>query len=60
MTTQPEPGAFFGIGIIAGTIVWVTVFTAMSYLQEKDLEKIAIQHHAAHYDPQTGDFTWNQ
>ena len=20
----------------------------------------AIQHHAAHYDPQTGAFTWNQ
>jgi hypothetical protein len=42
------------------TIVGVTIglFIGSSGVA-KDGEKAAIQHGAAHYDPKSGEFTWN-
>jgi hypothetical protein len=42
-------------------ILWGLVFIFSGILMgDLETKRDAIRHHAAHYDPQTGDFTWNQ
>lgn len=47
--------------VCAGIFVLVLVAFASGYtLCLEDAGHEAIKHHAAHYDPQTGAFTWNE
>jgi hypothetical protein len=47
-------------------IIFITVLITVGitgmvvgFLEDSNWQELAIQHGAAHYDSQTGDFTWN-
>lgn len=45
--------------LIGATIGFMIGAFGMGTACDYDSNKDAITHHAAHYDPQTGAFTWN-
>lgn len=48
-------------GILIGLMIGVPVAFMICLSLEDSINKIsAIRHHAAHYDVQTGAFTWNE
>lgn len=49
----------FGAGIIVGIVIvaWLCIFTGAA--PQSYWEQQVVKHQAAHYDSNTGKFTWN-